>query len=56
MSPQAEADDFTIEFTTLPTILRILILEIVGTICLAVRVVSEEKDFIDHVHFLISNL
>jgi len=32
MSPQAEADDFTIEFTTLPTILRTLILEVVGTI------------------------
>ena len=32
MSPQAEADDFTIEFTTLSTILRILILEGVGTI------------------------
>ena len=32
MSPQAEADDFTIEFTTVSTILRILILEVVGTI------------------------
>ena len=32
MSPQAEADDFTIEFTTLPTIVLIIILEVVGTI------------------------
>ena len=32
MSPQAEADDFTIEFTTFSTILRTLILEVVGTI------------------------
>ena len=59
MSPQAEADDFTIEFTTLPTIVLIIILEVVGTIffknlsvCLTVRVVSEEKDFIDQVHLL----
>ena len=59
MSPQAEADDFTIEFTTLPTILLIITLEAVGTIffinlsvCLAVRIVSEEKDFIYQVRLL----
>ena len=33
MSPQAEADDFTIEFTTLPTILRILIFSAAPIFC-----------------------
>ena len=59
MSPQAEADDFTIEFTTLSAIVLIIILEVFGAIffknlsvCLAVRVVSEEKGFIYQVHLL----